>query len=403
MKNSSGVCLPVEKSEMNTEDEKFMQSALKLAEKGIGSVEPNPAVGCVIVKAGQVIGMGHHQKFGGPHAETNALDDCRKLGVKPEGATMYVTLEPCCHVGKTGPCTDAIIAAKVGRVVAAVEDPAPHASGKGIAQLRGAGIEVEVGLCQEQARQLNAPFSKHVTTGKCWVILKWAQSLDGMLAYKGHGKERRWISNELSRKDAHKLRRRTGAVLVGIGTVLADDPLLMPEPADDRPRLRVVLDDKLRMPLKSQLVSTAKNSPVLVYTRPLHQKAQMKRAEEMAQAGVEVLSYEYEKGCSNLPGLLETLSRKGVQQVLVEGGPTVLSSFLKEGLADEICVYVAPKILAARGAAGMGDAVASLRQAIDLQHVEIKAFGADVRLSGQCALDSFSQQSAPNQLTNPDI
>jgi diaminohydroxyphosphoribosylaminopyrimidine deaminase / 5-amino-6-(5-phosphoribosylamino)uracil reductase len=388
---------------MNAEDDKFMQSALKLAEKGIGSVEPNPAVGCVIVKAGQVIGTGYHHKFGGPHAEINALDDCRKLGVKPEDSTMYVTLEPCCHIGKTGPCTEAIITAKVARVVVAIQDPSPHAAGKGIEQLRSAGIEVEVGSCQEQARLLNAPFFKYVTTGKCWIILKWAQSIDGMLAYKGHSRERRWISNELSRKDARKLRRRAGAVIVGIGTVLADDPLLMPEPTDDKTRLRVVLDDKLRIPLKSQLARTAKDSPVLVYTRPLAHKTQTKLADQMAQEGVEVLAYDHEKGRSNLPGLLGTLSGRGVQQVLVEGGPTVLSSFLKEGLADEICIYVAPRILASRGAACMADALASLHQAVGIQHVEIRSFGEDVRLSGYCAMDSFSKESAPNPLTNPDI
>ncbi len=376
---------------MSTEDEKFMQSALKTAERGIGSVEPNPAVGCVIVKAGQVIGVGHHQKFGGPHAEINALDDCRKLGVRPEGATMYVTLEPCCHVGKTGPCTDAIIAAKVSRVVVALQDPSPHAAGKGIEQLRNAGIEVEVGVCQEPARRLNAPFFKHVTTGRCWVILKWAQTLDGMLAYAGRSRPRRWISNELSRKDAHKLRRRAGAVVVGIETVLADDPLLLPQPGEDKKPIRVVLDNRLRVPLKAQLVKTAGASPVLIYTRPLTHKTQTKLAAEMTQAGVEVLAHDYQKGQSSLPGLLQTLSARGVQQVLVEGGPTVLASFLKEGLADEICVYVAPKILAARGKACMGDALASLRQAVDLQHVEIRSFGEDVRLSGQRATGSFSE------------
>lgn len=387
---------------MNAEDEKFMLSALKLSERGVGSVEPNPAVGCVIVKAGQVIGTGYHQKFGGPHAEINALDDCRRLGVRPEDSTMYVTLEPCCHIGKTSPCTEAILAAKVARVVVAVQDPSPHAAGKGIEQLRNARIEVEVGLCQEQARRLNAPFFKHVTTGKCWVILKWAQSLDGMLAYAGRGRPRRWISNELSRKDAHKLRRRAGAIVVGIGTVLADNPLLTPEPADGKKPLRIVLDDKLRIPLKSQLVKTAKTTPTLVYARASTRKAQRKLARQIAQEGVEVLHYDYQRGRSNLPGLLEMLSGRGVQQVLVEGGPTVLASFLKEGLADEICVYVAPKILASRGKAGIGDAVASLAQTIGLQHVEIKSFGDDVRLSGPCATDSFSKESAPNPLTNHD-
>ena len=388
---------------MNTQDEKFMLSALKLAERGIGSVEPNPAVGCVIVKAGQVVGTSYHKKFGGPHAEINALDDCRRLGVKPEGSTMYVTLEPCCHVGKTGPCTDAVIAAGCARVVVAVQDPSPHASGKGIEQLRQAGIEVEVGLCQEQAQRLNAPFFKYVTTGKCWVILKWAQSLDGMLAYAQAGPQRRWISGEASRKDAHKLRRRAGAIIVGIGTVLADDPLLTPRPADGRKPLRVVLDDGLQMPLESQLVKTAKRTPVLVYTPQSMRKAHAKLAEQITQKGVEVLHYDHQEDRSNLPGLLEVLSGRGVQQVLVEGGPTVLASFLKEGLADEVCIYIAPKILASQGVAGIGQAVASLSQAVGLRHVQVKVFGEDVRVSGRWAADSFSEESAPNSLTNSDV
>ncbi len=189
-----------------------MQSALKLAEKGISSVEPNPAVGCIIIKAGQLIGKGYHKKFGGPHAEVNALEDCRTLGMTPEGGTMYVTLEPCCHQGKTGPCTQAIIGAGIARVIAATIDPSEHANGKGMEQLRQAGIEVEVGLCEQEARLLNAPFFKYVTTGKPWVVLKWAQSLDGKLAYADQSAEKRWITNEASRNDAHRLRRRVGAI-----------------------------------------------------------------------------------------------------------------------------------------------------------------------------------------------
>jgi len=362
-----------------------MRSALKLAEKGIGSVEPNPAVACIIVKAGQLIGKGYHKAFGGPHAEINAIDDCRTLGVKPEDATMYVTLEPCCHHGKTGPCTDAIIDAGLGRVVIATRDPSPDAGGKGIEQLQQAGIEVEVGLCEEEARRLNAPFFKHVTTGKCWVVLKWAQSLDGKLAYAEQGEEPRWISNEISRRDAHKLRRRVGAIVVGINTVLADNPMLTPRPSKGKKPLRVVLDSSLRIPLKSRILRTPKASPILVYAREAAVGANAKHAERIAKRGAEVLAYGDTDGASNLPFLLNELGRRGVQQVLVEGGAKILTSFLKAGLADEICVYIAPKILGSQGAAYVGEPMVELSQEIGLRHVDTKVFGQDVRVSGRLA------------------
>ncbi|MBN1360254.1 MAG: bifunctional diaminohydroxyphosphoribosylaminopyrimidine deaminase/5-amino-6-(5-phosphoribosylamino)uracil reductase RibD [Sedimentisphaerales bacterium] len=370
-------------NDVSTQDEKFMQSALKLAAKGIGSVEPNPAVGAVIVKAGQLVGKGYHKAFGGPHAEVNAIDDCRKLGVKPDGATMYITLEPCSHQGKTGPCTDAIIDARLARVVVATRDPSAHANGKGIERLQQAGIEVEVGLCEAEARQLNAPFLKYASTGKCWVVLKWAQSLDGKMAYAEQAPERRWISNELSRKDAHKLRRRVGAIVVGINTIMRDDPMLTPRPAKGRKPIRVVLDNSLRIPLKSRLLRTPKASPILIYTREASAGVNPKHAERIAKRGAEVLAYGETNGASNLPFLLDELGRRGVQQVLVEGGVQVLTSFLKAGLADEVCVYVASKILGAQGAVYMGEPMAALVEEIGLRHVEIKVFDDDLRLTGR--------------------
>jgi diaminohydroxyphosphoribosylaminopyrimidine deaminase/5-amino-6-(5-phosphoribosylamino)uracil reductase len=368
---------------VNAQDEKFMQSALKLAGKGIGAVEPNPAVGCVIVKAGQLIGKGYHKKFGGPHAEVNAIADCRTLGVTPEGGTMYVTLEPCCHQGKTGPCTGAIIDAKIARVVAATIDPSEHAHGKGLEQLRQAGIAVDVGLCEREARQLNAPFFKHVTTGQAWVVLKWAQSIDGKLAYTDQSAEKRWITNEVSRSDAHRLRRRVGAILVGINTILADDPLLTPRPSKGKKPVRVVLDNSLKVPLGCRLLRTTKTSPVLIYTRKAAVEANSKLADRIQKKGAEVLAYD---GASELPDLrflLDELSKRGIQQVLVEGGPHVAASFLREGLVDELCVYVAPKLLGAGGTASLSEPMAVLEQVIGLHHVQIKAFGDDVRIRGR--------------------
>ena len=364
-----------------------MQMALKLARRGIGSVEPNPAVGAVIVKGSRIIGKGRHKKFGGPHAEINALEDCNKaLGVDPRGAAMYVTLEPCSHHGKTGPCTQAIISAGLAKVFVAIIDPSEHAGGKGITQLRNAGIEVQTGICETEAKLLNAPFVKYATTGRCWITLKWAQSIDGKLAVteplpSGSG----WISGEQSRKDVHKLRRSAGGILVGINTVITDDPLLTVRPSKGKELTRIVLDNHLRVPLDCKLIKTAKKHPLMIYTREGSVQANPEIAEKITKKGAEVLTYQVTQGRSNLHCLLDELSKRGIVHLLVEGGPRVLTSFLKEGLADEVVVYIAPRILGAQGSADITGPMAELTQAIGLHHVDIKRFGEDVRLSGLTA------------------
>ena len=364
-----------------TSDEKYMQMALKLAQRGIGLVEPNPAAGCVIVKSSQIIGKGWHKKFGGPHAEINAISDCKTLGVSPAGATMYVTLEPCCHRGKTGPCTDAIIAAKLAKVVVAMIDPSEHAAGRGIEQLRNAGISVQAGVCENEAKLLNAPFIKSATTGKCWVVLKWAQSIDGKLAYADENNER-WLSNEQSRKDAHKLRRRVQGILVGIGTVLADDPLLTARPSRGKQPTRIVLDSQLRIPLDCKLLATAKKAPVLIITSAEAVRTNSQKQEKITQKGAEVLTVPTTQGRCDICFLLDELSRRGIAQLLVEGGPSVIASFLKERFADEICVYIVPKILGGYGSIEKPEPMAELAKAVGLHHVDIKRFGDDVRLTG---------------------
>jgi len=363
-------------------DTKYMGMALRLARRGIGFVEPNPAVGAVIVKANQIIGSGWHKKFGGPHAEINALEDCKTLGVNPRGAAMYVTLEPCSHIGKTGPCTQAIIEAGVAKVFVATIDPSEHACGKGIEQLRNAGIEVQTGICETQARLLNAPFIKFASIGKCWVTLKWAQSIDGKVALteprpSGSG----WISGEQSRKDVHKLRRRAQAILVGVNTVIADDPLLTARPSKGKKLTRIVLDSHLRIPLDCMLIKTARKNPVLIYTKEDTVQANPELAEKITKKGAEVLAYPDMEGRSNLQFLLDELSKRGIAHLLVEGGPRVLTSFLKEQLADEIVVYIAPKILGAQGSVDITGPMAELTKAIGLHHVDIKRFGDDVRLT----------------------
>ncbi len=379
---------------MSTQDEKYMQVALKMARRGISSVEPNPAVGAVITKANQIIGKGWHKKFGGPHAEINAMEDCETIDVKPHGGTMYVTLEPCSHQGKTGPCTKVIISAGLAKVFVAMTDPSEHVGGKGIEQLRQAGIEVETGLCEAEARLLNAPFVKYATTGKCWVTLKWAQTLDGKVAWADQSAEQRWISNSQSLRDVHKLRRRAQAILVGINTVIADNPLLTARPSKGKTATRIVMDNFLRIPLDCQLVETAAKSPVVIFTRQESARENPQLARKLTDKGVELLAYPDTQGGSNLHFLLDELSKRGVTQLLVEGGPSILTSFLKEDLADEIVVYVAPKILGGRGGAGITGPMAALSQAVALRNVEVATFGDDVRFSGLT-------EKAAREISNP--
>jgi len=329
------------------DDTRYMQTALELAARGIGSVEPNPAVGCVIVKDDRIIGQGFHERFGGPHAEINALADCRKNGGDPAGSTMFVTLEPCCHVGKTGPCTDAVIAAGIARVVVAVGDPFREVAGRGVDLLRRAGIAVDIGLCGRQALVLNAPFFKYARTGRPWVIAKWAQSADAFLASKAH----RWISCEASRLDVHRLRCRCQAILVGVQTAIADDPLLtvrLPEGQWDRQPVRIILDSNLRIPDDRQVLDTAQAKTLLVITAGTLQR-QGRRVTQLAARGVEILAVPEDNGRCDLDRLLQELGRRGVEQLLVEGGPGALTEFLGRDMVDEVRIYVAPAELAAQG------------------------------------------------------
>jgi diaminohydroxyphosphoribosylaminopyrimidine deaminase / 5-amino-6-(5-phosphoribosylamino)uracil reductase len=353
-----------------------MQQALKLAVKGLGQVEPNPAVGAVIVKNGRIIGVGWHKKFGGAHAEINALADCKKQGNNPKGATMFVTLEPCCHCGKTGPCTDALIAAKLAKVVVATIDPSKHANGKGIRQLRKAGIKVDVGLCKNEARVTNAPFMKFAKTGKPWVTLKWAQSADGFLARTD---KKRWITGSKSRKDAHKLRRRVGAILVGINTVLKDDPLLTHRPAFGKKPIRIILDNNMRIPLDCQLLKTTIDAPVLIVTLAKTLKTKVKKAEQIISKGAEILACP-KKSKSNIQFLLRQLSNRGVQRLLVEGGPTVIGSFIKENLADEIVVYIATMVLGKKGDKNIG--ISPIDNNVQMHYLNMKRIGDDIKIDG---------------------
>ncbi len=326
-----------------------MRHALRLAERSLGETAPNPAVGCVIVKDGIIVGRGRTAKGGRPHAETAALAEA---GEAARGATVYVTLEPCAHFGKTPPCADALVAAGVRRVVVAVGDPDPRVNGGGIARLRAAGIEVVIGVCEPEAAEINAGFFLKVRQGRPLVTLKIAQSADGKtITAPGQSP---WITGEQARRFGHLLRARHDAILVGIGTVLADDPMLdcrLPG-LEDRSPVRIVLDSRLRLPPQAKLVQTAQRIPTLVYTgapaeAPAAMRAELVRVEADAE------------GRPALAAVLADLAGRGITRLLVEGGATVHAAFLKAGLVDRMEVFTAPAVLGP-GASGAVEGLVAL-------------------------------------------
>jgi len=358
---------------------RYMNQALLLARKGAGRVAPNPLVGALIVKSDQIIGKGYHHRFGGPHAEVEALDDCRAKGLDPRGATMFVTLEPCCHQGKTPPCTEAIIRAGIDQVIIAVLDEFPSVAGKGAQQLREKGIKIEIGCCEEPARRINAGFFKLQKLGRPLVILKWAQSIDGKLALPGPTTQR-WISNEKSRRHVHQLRRACGAVLVGIGTVLADDPLLTARSGGKKPPqpLRVILDSNLRISLESKLMQSANHYPLLICCLTRSLQSQRQKVWEMIDLGCEVLGFAEKAGRVDLAAILTELGSRGISDLLVEGGPTILQSFWQEGLADKLMCYLAPLIIGDQNTPALHFAPPGT----SLRDITIQQFDGDILIEG---------------------
>ncbi len=334
---------------MNHEHEIWMRRALSLAAQGQGRVEPNPMVGCVLVRDGEMIGQGFHRQFGQAHAEVEAINDAKERGHDPRGATAYVTLEPCSHYGKTPPCCLALIEAQVHQVVVATTDPSPHVAGQGIKQLQAAGIEVQVGVLEEEAQALLAPFLKRLRTGLPWLIAKWAMSLDGKIATRtGHSQ---WISGPPARAFVHQLRGRMDGIMVGIGTALADDPALTARlengktPA--RVATRIVVDRHLKLPLESQLVRTAREVPVLV---ACESGVNASHRQQLAAAGVEVWATSTAEDSEFdyavfVRTLLAELSSRGMTNILVEGGAALLGNLFDQNLVDEQHVFVAPIII----------------------------------------------------------
>jgi diaminohydroxyphosphoribosylaminopyrimidine deaminase/5-amino-6-(5-phosphoribosylamino)uracil reductase len=368
----------------------LMLRAIELARRGEGLVEPNPMVGCVIVRDGVVVGEGWHQQFGGPHAEVHAL---AAAGERAKGATMVVTLEPCCHQGKTPPCTDAIIEAGIQRVVTAMRDPFPKVAGGGLKRLAAAGIDIELGLHETEAQQLNAPYLKLVTTGRPWVIAKWAMTLDGKIATRsGYSK---WISGEAARQVVHQLRGRVDAIMVGRKTAQLDDPLLTARPgevvksgagptaeAPSRVATRIILDSMAGLPSFSQLVRTAGKYPTLIAAGP---EAPEKELRRLAAAGCEVLPFAPPSKYERLIQLLDELGRRRMTNVLVEGGASLLGSMFDARQIDEVHVFIAPKLFGGQKARSplRGAGIEQVAEAFTLDNLQVQQLGDDIYLSGR--------------------
>lgn len=354
-----------------------MQRALDLAAQGQGLVEPNPMVGCVIVQGAEIIGEGWHRKFGGPHAEVEAL---KLAGRRAEGATLYVTLEPCCHHGKTPPCTNAILEAKIARVVVAQRDPFPAVDGGGMTALQDAGVEVETGLLESSARRLNAPYLTLQEAKRPWIIAKWAMTLDGKSATKtGFSK---WISNEQSREIVHKLRGRVDAVMIGRLTARLDNPLLTARPPGPRTAVRVVVDTRASLASDSQLVLTACEVPVLV---AVGREAPADDRRRLKEAGCEVFVCKAETRLGRLNQLLRELGRRQMTNVLLEGGGQLAGSLLDSGQIDEAHVFIAPKLIGGTSARSpiAGDGIDEMPQAFTFDDPHIQQLGSDIYFHGR--------------------
>jgi diaminohydroxyphosphoribosylaminopyrimidine deaminase/5-amino-6-(5-phosphoribosylamino)uracil reductase len=360
------------------DDRAWMQLAIREARKGLGRTSPNPCVGAVVVKNNRLIATGFHAKAGTPHAEVHAL---RAAGEKARGATIYVTLEPCNHTGKTPPCTQAILAAGIKRVVVGMLDPNPLVAGGGCQTLAAQGLEVTQGVLAEECYSLNRPFSKHITTGLPWVIMKAGMSLDGRLALASG--QCSWITNEQSRRQVHRLRDRVDAILIGSETALCDDPALTTRVAGRRGRdpLRVILDTALRLPPTAKMLHQASSAPTWIFCGP---DANVKRAEALVKAGAVIKQVQLDDaGQLDLGAVLCELGRAQLTSVLVEGGSRVHGAFLRANLVDEVQIFVAPIFIG-------GDGV-PLLDSLGLQKVadaprfsttRVRRFGGDVLIEG---------------------
>lgn len=364
-------------------DRRFMAMALGLARRGLGNAWPNPAVGCVLVRpdldgglngGGRVVGRGWTQPGGRPHAETEAL---ARAGGLAQGATAYVTLEPCCHTGQTGPCTDALIAAGVRRVVVAVDDPDSRVAGQGIAALEQAGVEVALGLDETGAREVNAGYFKRAQSGRPLVLLKAASSLDGRIAAAGG--DSKWVTSDAARARGHLMRAQSDAILIGIGTALADDPELtcrLPGMEKQSPA-RVVLDTHLKTPPTGKLAGSAKDVPLWVVTVP---NSSTKAAEELEKMGARVIRVAAgDDGRPDPTAVLTTLAKAGITRLMIEGGGTVAATFLKAGLVDRMAWFHAPVVVGSDGIPAVAPlSVVTMSDALRFERLSMELVGDDI-------------------------
>ena len=366
---------------LSTETDRLhLARAVELAGRGVGRVSPNPVVGAVLVRDGEVLGEGWHDELGGPHAEVNAI---AAAGGDAEGATLYVSLEPCCHVGRTPPCTDAILAAGIARVVVGSDDPTEKASGRGLGILRDEGVDVAVadGELAARARLLNQAFRKHARTGRPWVLFKSAMTLDGKVATRTG--DSKWISSEESRAVAHRWRASVDAVVVGIGTALADDPQLTSrvEGVVRQPR-RIVFDSEARLPLDSKLVQAAPDVPLTVVVSRAAPRA---ATDALEMAGAETIVATGENEQARVRGALAQLGAEGITAILLEGGPHLAGAFLDAGEIDEVRLFLAPLLLGGRSARDPleGEGAEKISEALRALTLDCEGVGEDLLISAR--------------------
>jgi diaminohydroxyphosphoribosylaminopyrimidine deaminase/5-amino-6-(5-phosphoribosylamino)uracil reductase len=358
-----------------SDDERWMRRALRLAEKGRGRTSPNPMVGAVLVKDGKIVGEGYHAKAGEPHAEIVAL---RKAGDEAKGATLYLNLEPCTHYGKTPPCAPAVIEAGVERVVVGMEDPNPLVKRTGLDNLKQAGLDVKVGILEKECRRLNEAFCKYILHQEPFVILKVAATLDGKLATRNG--ESKWITGEDSRRFVHRLRNQVDGVLVGIETVLKDDPMLTARIRGGKDPYRIILDSRLRISENAKVIKFDPSKAIIATTG----MAPREKTESLEKKGVRILIIDSKLGKVDLKACLLKLGELGVMSLLVEGGSQINGSFLDEGLIDKIFLFLSPKLIGDPLAPGIfsGEGVPRLKETVSIENLRVKKMGEDILFEG---------------------